>query len=157
MNQRILALDLGRKVGWAVADDGEVYDHDVWCNPHEHCGEVNLYFACFGYWLCETLATLKPDLILLAKKHAQKSTASSESLFGLRGIVLEQCGKRNIQSFPSVKEPEVKKHMTGKGNAPKDAIVAAVQAQGIEVDDDNEADAVALVLWYVETCARKGI
>ena len=40
--------------------------------------------------------------------------------------------------------------MRGKGNAPKPAVIAAVKSWGYEVKDDNEADAIALLL-----CAEK--
>lgn len=36
--------------------------------------------------------------------------------------------------------------MTGSGNASKAAVIAAVQRQGFAPKDDNEADAIALLL-----------
>ena len=41
----------------------------------------------------------------------------------------------------------IKKHATGLGNASKTAMVAAIQAKGYPVTDDNEADALALLHW----------
>ena len=41
----------------------------------------------------------------------------------------------------------IKKHATGQGNAGKAAMVAAMQAKGYPVTDDNEADALALLHW----------
>ena len=41
----------------------------------------------------------------------------------------------------------IKKHATGHGNADKAAMVAAMQAKGYPVTDDNEADALALLHW----------
>ncbi len=41
----------------------------------------------------------------------------------------------------------LKKHATGKGNANKAEVLAAVQARGFEPGDDNEADAIAILLW----------
>ena len=40
---------------------------------------------------------------------------------------------------------------TGKGNANKDAIIAAARARGFSPVDDNEADAIAILLWAMET------
>ncbi len=37
--------------------------------------------------------------------------------------------------------------MTGKGNADKAAMIAAIRARGFRPTDDNEADAIALLLW----------
>ena len=40
---------------------------------------------------------------------------------------------------------------TGKGNADKQAMIAAVRERGFEPADDNEADAIAILLWALET------
>lgn len=45
----------------------------------------------------------------------------------------------------------IKRHATAKGNAGKDAVIAAVAARGFNPKDDNEADAIALLLWAIET------
>ena len=45
----------------------------------------------------------------------------------------------------------IKRHATGKGNADKAAMVAAVRARGFSPADDNEADAIAILLWALET------
>ena len=45
----------------------------------------------------------------------------------------------------------IKRHSTGKGNANKDAMIAAALARGFSPADDNEADVIALLLWAIET------
>lgn len=45
----------------------------------------------------------------------------------------------------------IKKHATGKGNAGKDAVIAAVRAWGFDPADDNEADALAILRWAIAT------
>jgi ABC-type sugar transport system ATPase subunit len=45
----------------------------------------------------------------------------------------------------------IKRHATGKGNADKDAMIAAARARGFSPADDNEADAIALLLWVIAT------
>ena len=45
----------------------------------------------------------------------------------------------------------IKKHATGKGNANKDQMIGAVRMRGHTPADDNEADAIALLLWAIET------
>ena len=45
----------------------------------------------------------------------------------------------------------IKRHATAKGNAGKDAVVGAVTARGFNPKDNNEADAIALLLWAIET------
>jgi hypothetical protein len=38
----------------------------------------------------------------------------------------------------------IKRHVTAKGNASKEAVIAAVRALGHNPEDDNEADAITL-------------
>ncbi|MDH1428274.1 hypothetical protein N5J23_17280 [Comamonas aquatica] len=45
----------------------------------------------------------------------------------------------------------IKKHATGKGNAGKEDVIAAMRARGHAPADDNEADALALLHWAVQT------
>jgi Holliday junction resolvasome RuvABC endonuclease subunit len=45
----------------------------------------------------------------------------------------------------------IKRFATGKGNADKSEVIAALRARGFEPADDNEADAIAILLWALET------
>lgn len=45
----------------------------------------------------------------------------------------------------------IKHHATGKGNAGKDAMVGAMRGRGFAPADDNEADAIAILLWALKT------
>ena len=38
-----------------------------------------------------------------------------------------------------------------KGNADKAAVIAAIRSRGFNPADDNEADALAILLWATET------
>ena len=44
-----------------------------------------------------------------------------------------------------------KRQACGKGNASKDEVIAAMRLRGFEPADDNEADAIAILLWAIET------
>lgn len=41
----------------------------------------------------------------------------------------------------------IKRHATGKGNAAKSEMVSAMHARGYLVADDNESDALAVLVW----------
>ena len=45
----------------------------------------------------------------------------------------------------------VKRHATGHGNADKQAMMAAARARGFLPADDNEADALAILHWALDT------
>ena len=42
----------------------------------------------------------------------------------------------------------IKRFISGAGNASKDAVIAAVKARGYAPADDNEADAIAILLFF---------
>ena len=43
----------------------------------------------------------------------------------------------------------IKRHIAGKGNADKQAVIDAVRRLGFQPADDNEADALALLHWAI--------
>ena len=45
----------------------------------------------------------------------------------------------------------IKHHATGKGNAPKQAMIDAARTRGFSPADDNEAYAIAILHWAIET------
>ncbi len=45
----------------------------------------------------------------------------------------------------------IRRHVTGKGNAPQQAMIDAARACGFSPADNNEADAIAILLWALET------
>jgi Holliday junction resolvasome RuvABC endonuclease subunit len=48
----------------------------------------------------------------------------------------------------------IKRHVAGKGNADKEAVIAAVRTRGFDPKDDNEADALALLDWALRSGGR---
>jgi len=56
-----------------------------------------------------------------------------------------------IIAYQGVPVGTIKRFITGKGNADKATVIAAVQAKGFAPADDNEADAIAILLWAIET------
>ena len=49
--------------------------------------------------------------------------------------------------YAGVPVATIKRHATGKGNANKSEMIAAIQALDFKPADDNEADAIAILLW----------
>ena len=43
----------------------------------------------------------------------------------------------------------IKRHIAGKGNADKQAVIDAIRQLGFQPADDNEADALALLNWAI--------
>ena len=49
----------------------------------------------------------------------------------------------------------IKRHIAGKGNADKEAVITTVRALGFDPLDDNEADALVLLDWAPKMGARR--
>jgi len=69
---------------------------------------------------------------------------------GLLATLTSWCEQRGI-AYQGVPVGTIKRFIAGKGNADKAAVMAAVRARGFQVNDDNEADAIAILLWSIET------
>jgi Holliday junction resolvasome RuvABC endonuclease subunit len=78
------------------------------------------------------------------------STAAAHAFGGYRAILWQVCQIQEIESV-GVGVGEWKKHITGKGNAPKNDVIAAIKKRGYPVTDDNEADAIGILLYALET------
>src|SRR4029077_3203480 len=96
------------------------------------------------------------DLIVYEQPFEMRSGAAAEISLGFATRVQEFCARHGIEHQP-VNGATLKKWTTGKGNAKKPAMIAAVlQRFGVparpgsgrsadEQLDDNEADAIALL------------
>jgi Holliday junction resolvasome RuvABC endonuclease subunit len=69
---------------------------------------------------------------------------------GLLGQLTAWCEEHGV-AYQGVPVGTIKAFATGRGNADKAAMMAAVQSRGFSPADDNEADAIAILLWAIET------
>ena len=82
------------------------------------------------------------------RRHA--GTDAAHIYGGLLATLTAWCEQRSIP-YQGVPVGTIKRFIAGKGNADKAAVVAAVRAHGFAPTDDNEADAIAILLWSIET------
>jgi Holliday junction resolvasome RuvABC endonuclease subunit len=69
---------------------------------------------------------------------------------GLLGQLTAWCEEHGV-AYQGVPVGTIKAFAAGRGNADKAAMIAAVQSRGFSPADDNEADAIAILLWAIET------
>jgi hypothetical protein len=72
-------------------------------------------------------------------------------LYGGWLAILEVWCEQNAVAYAGVPVGTINKHATGKGNASKAMMIDAARSKGYSPTDDNEADAIAILLWAIET------
>jgi len=82
------------------------------------------------------------------RRHAGTDAAH---VFGGLLAVLTSWGELRGVPYQGVPVGTIKKFLTGQGNANKQAMIDAARKRGFSPVDDNEADAIAILLWALET------
>lgn len=148
--QSILALDLGTVMGWALrAGDGtivsgtEAFRQDRWSGG-------GMRYLRFRRWLGEIAITNGGiGLIVYEEVRRHAGTDAAHVYGGFLATLTAWCEDRNV-AYEAVPVGTIKRFATGKGNAGKEAVIAAIRARGFNPADDNEADAIALLLWAIQ-------
>ena len=150
MTTTILALDLGTITGWALrGSDGHITSGSESFRPQRFEGG-GMRFLRFKRWLTELKAiTSDIDCLHFEEVRRHVSTDAAHAYGGFLATLTAWCEHHQIP-YQGVPVGTIKKHATGKGNASKEDVIAAVQARGHDPVDDNEADALALLLWAIE-------
>ena len=147
----VLALDLGTTTGWALRSrDGGITSGTITFKPSRFEGG-GMRFLRFRNWLTE-VATVSGSLgqIVFEEVRAHAGTDAAHVYGGFLAHLAAWCEERGI-AYQGVPVGTIKAFATGKGNAHKTAMIAAIEARGFRPADDNEADAIALLLWATDT------
>ena len=143
----VLALDLGACTGWAVrTTDGVITSGVAEFRPGRFQGG-GMAFLRFRGWLDELNRTSGPiDAVFFEEVRRHLGTNAAHIYGGFLAHLTAWCEQRRI-AYEGVPVGTIKRHATGKGNANKDAVIAAVRDLGFDPADDNEADALAILSW----------
>ena len=146
----ILTLDLGTTTGWAVVTrDCAITSGTASFKPHRFEGG-GMRFLRFKRWLTEVKASADGlDAVYFEEVRRHAGVDAAHAYGGFMAHLTAWCEHHRIP-YQGVPVGTIKKHATGKGNADKQAMVAAVRARGFAPNDHNEADAIALLLWAIE-------
>ena len=145
----ILALDLGKRTGWAVRNrDGAIASGVQEFRPgrFEGGGMIWLRFRAWLQEIDETSGGI--GVVVFEEVHRHLGTAAAHA-FGGYLAHLTAWAEANKTPYQGVPVGTIKRHITGKGNADKAAVIAAVKGLGFSPADDNEADALALLDWAI--------
>ena len=149
----LLALDLGQQTGWALRpSDGLTTSGTVAFKPGRFEGG-GMPFLRFRQWLTELKqAAGGVDALYFEEVRRHAGTTAAHVYGGFLAVLTAWCEHHSIP-YSGVPVGTIKKHVTGKGNAGKPEVMAAMRALGYEPADDNEADALALLAWALANAA----
>ncbi|MEF8736780.1 MAG: hypothetical protein V5B35_09365 [Candidatus Accumulibacter necessarius] len=147
MNTTMLALDLGTTTGWALSSrDGHIISGSESFKPGRFEGGGMRYLR-FKRWLTEVKQCADSiDAVYFEEVRRHAGVDAAHAYGGFLAHLTAWCEHHQIP-YQGVPVGTIKKHATGKGNAGKAAMIAAAKARGLDPQDDNEADALALLAW----------
>jgi len=147
----ILALDLGTTTGWAIRGfDGLITSGTVSFKPSRYDGGGMRYLR-FTNWLSELDRLSGPIEAVYFEEVRRHAGTDAAHVYGGLMATLETWAELRGVPYQGVPVGTIKRHATGKGNANKKAMIAAARMRGFSPADDNEADAIAILLWAIET------
>ena len=146
-----LALDLGTTTGWAIhGHDGLITSGTVSFKPRRFDGGGMRYLR-FTNWLTELDRLSGPITAIWFEEVRRHAGTDAAHVYG--GLMASLTSWAELRGIPYEGVPvgTIKRHATGKGNAPKQAMLEAARDRGFSPADDNEADAIAILMWALET------
>ena len=147
----MLALDLGTTTGWTLrGHDGLITTGTASFKPGRYDGGGMRYLR-FTNWLTELDRLSGPNSAIWIEEVRRHAGTDAAHVYGGLMATLTAWAELRGVPYQGVPVGTIKRHTTGKGNAPKEAMIAAARARGFSPVDDNEADAIALLVWSIET------
>ena len=150
----VLALDLGTTTGWALRlPGGNIVSGTASFRPGRYDGG-GMRFLRFHGWLDRTAADAGGFAVVHfeeVRRHA--GTDAAHTYGGFLATLGAWCERAGVP-YGGVPVGTIKKFATGRGNADKAAMIAAMQARGFAPADDNEADALAILLHSIKGTAE---
>ena len=143
----ILALDLGLKTGWAVRNrEGAIASGVQEFRPGRFDGGGMIWLR-FRSWLREVDETSGGVGVVVFEEVRRHLGTAAGHAYGGYLAHLTAWAEANRIPYQGVPVGTIKRHVAGKGNADKQAVIDAVRQLGFAPADDNEADALALLHW----------
>nr|CRH06598.1 Putative bacteriophage-related protein [Candidatus Magnetococcus massalia] len=146
-NRAILALDLGSQMGWALQrPDGEISSGSISFKPGRFEGG-GMGWVRFADWLDQMHFSHTINQISFELVRGHTGTLASQVYGGFLAYLTGWAEKNGVP-YQGIPVGTIKKFATGKGNASKAQVIHAMKRLGHDPEDDNAADALAL-LHYV--------
>jgi len=151
MERTLLAIDLGTTTGWSLrSTDGLITSGTVSLKPSRYDGGGMRYLR-FQNWLAEMDRLSGPIATICYEEVRRHAGTDAAHVYGGLMATLTAWAELRGVPYQGVPVGTIKKSATGKGNASKAMMIDAARARGFDPKDDNEADAIAILFWAIET------
>jgi len=158
----ILVLDLATRLGFAVMRNGGnrqiVSGVHVVAKPRTGVGA---FLAGYEDWLAQMLFDEVPAVVVFESPIMPTTTTPEvlRKLIGLAGCTEKMCHRDKITCYEA-RNSTVLKYFTGYGGGSREERKASVLAEcrrlGFKPEDDNEADALAILHYAVHRLGIEG-
>jgi Holliday junction resolvasome RuvABC endonuclease subunit len=139
----VLALDLGINTGWAMRLSSGVIVSGSQNFKHGRFDGGGMRFLRFQGWLQE-IRSHGITQVAYEEVRKHKGVDASHVYGGFQAHLTAFCEQYQIP-YEGVPVGTIKLHATGKGNASKNLVIAAMRLRGYNPVNDDEADALALL------------
>ena len=144
----ILALDLGTQTGWSLLHHDGIITSGTLSFKNDRYQGGGMRYLRFCRWLDDVKGLAAEPLAEVCFEEIRRHLGvdAAHVYGGFLATLTAWCEKESIP-YQGVSVGTIKQHATGKGNANKQDMREAMQAKGYKPQDDNEADALALLEW----------
>lgn len=150
-HRTMLALDLGTATGWALrTPDGLIASGTLSLRPSRYDGGGMRYLR-FSGWLGELDRLSGPVAAIWFEEVRRHAATDAAHVYGGLMATLTAWAELRGVPYQGVPVGTWKRRLCGKGNASKGEVIEAVIANGFSPASSDEADALAILLWAIET------
>ena len=151
----VVGLDLGTKCGWAVLrPDGTRVDSGTWDFATQRHEGGGMRYVRFANKLRDLFNNRDQYSIHVAFEEVRRHRGvTAAHIYGGLMATLQSVLELDKHPYVSIPVGTIKRHATGKGNAPKELMISSAlarwQEEGWQLQDDNEADPLWVASAYL--------
>jgi Holliday junction resolvasome RuvABC endonuclease subunit len=149
--QVVLVLELDTSLGWAISTDGGAITSGMLSLKPSRWDGGGMRYLRFRRWLEEVVASAGGfERIAYEEVRRHLGVDAAHVYGGLMATLTAWAEHRGIP-YEAIPVGTWKRLLTGKGNADKASVLAAVRALGHVVETEDQADAVGILLAAVRS------
>lgn len=146
---KILAFDLATKCGWAFKDNGKKAKHGTETLENKKWDGAGVRFIKFNKMVHDLLERFEPDLVVFEGVRRHRGTDAAHVYGGFMATLQTVCEGKGVP-YTAYGVTEIKKFWSGNGYADKNAMIKVARDRGYDPEDDNAADALAILFYALE-------